>query len=232
MQSEKRSRRRGPEADFAVSSGRRDGYDGGAMRRLPKALETLLNELGRLPGVGRRGAERMAVHLLEAPPGRARALAEAIADLRDKVTACARCGNWSEDELCPVCADPHRDTRVLCVVERPGDLWAFEQSESFAGLYHVLGGTLSPMNGVTAGDLTIAALQRRVREEGIEEVILATNPSVDGDATAHYLGQLLAPTGVRLSRIAQGVPQGGHLDYADAGTLRLALEGRRRLDEG
>lgn len=200
------------------------------MPALPRAFQDLLHELTRLPGIGRRGAERIVIHLLESSPEQALSLARAIERLRAEVRTCSRCGNWAEAELCPICADTRRDATLICVVERPGDLWAFEQSEAYNGLYHVLGGTLSPLSGVTAEDLRIGELESRIRDEAVQEVILATNPSVDGDATAHYLARRLASLGVRTTRIAQGVPLGGHLDYADSGTLRLALEGRRPLD--
>jgi recombination protein RecR len=202
------------------------------MHHLPKAFQELLHELTRLPGIGRRGAERIAIHLLESPPDQAGALAAAVENLHGRVRRCDRCANWSEEALCAICADPRRDASLLCVVERPGDLWAFEHSEGFNGLYHILGGTLSPLAGVTAEDLRIDSLERRIRDEAVAEVILATSPSIDGDATAHYLARRLAPLGARLTRIAQGVPLGGHLDYADAGTLRLALQGRRPMDSG
>ena len=201
------------------------------MSYLPAALEDLMEELIRLPGIGRRGAERLALHLLQAPPDQSEALAGAIGRLRLEVHPCRTCGNWTEGETCPICSDDRRHNGQLCVVERPSDLWAFEQAEAFRGCYHVLGGTLSPLAGITAEDLRIEELERRIRAEGITEVILATNPSVDGDATAHYLSRRLAPLGVSTTRIAQGVPLGGHLDYADPGTLRLALEGRRPLAE-
>jgi len=197
--------------------------------RLPAALEGLILELMRLPGIGRRGAERLAVHLLDAEEERPAALARALERLRREVRPCARCGNWAEAEQCTICAEPRRANGQLCVVERPTDLWAFEAAESFEGCYHVLGGALSPLAGVTADDLNIDALERRLDSESIQEVILATNPSVEGDATAHYLARRLAARPVRVTRIAQGVPLGGHLGYADAGTLRLALEGRRPL---
>ncbi|HPK03980.1 MAG TPA: recombination mediator RecR [Candidatus Sumerlaeota bacterium] len=199
------------------------------MALLPAALERLLHELTRLPGIGRRGAERIALHLLEAPPEQAGQLAEALAALRREVRPCGLCGNWAEGERCAICADPRRATGQLCVVERAVDIWAFEAAEAYQGRYHVLGGTLSPLAGVTADDLRITELEDRLGPEGISEVILATNASVDGDATAHYLSQRLSERGLRTTRIAQGVPLGGHLDYADPGTLRLALQGRRPL---
>lgn len=201
------------------------------MNNLPKALDTLLAELMRLPGVGRRGAERLAMHLLEKPAEQAASLARAIEALRQQIRPCAICGNWAESETCWICADPARKNGQLCIVEGPSDLWAFEQAEIFGGRYHVLGGALSPLAGVTAEDLRIDDLERRLRDEKIGEVIIATNPSVDGDATAHYLARRLATTGIKTTRIATGVPLGGHLGYADAGTLRLALEGRRPLEK-
>ena len=200
------------------------------MARLPAALENLLHELTRLPGIGRRGAERIAMHLLQAPPEQVQTLAQALERLRKEVKSCAVCGNWAQGEICAICADERRRNGQLCIVERPTDLWAFEQAEAFGGRYHVLGGTLSPLSGVTADDLRIEELERRIGEEAIREVILATNPSVEGDATAHYLARRLAPLQVNVTRIAQGVPLGSHLGYADAGTLRLALEGRRTLE--
>ncbi|MEN6626697.1 MAG: recombination mediator RecR [Candidatus Sumerlaeia bacterium] len=200
------------------------------MIRLPNALEILLHELRRLPGVGRRAAERLALHLLEAPAEDAAALARAIEQLRQEVRTCSVCGNFTDGELCSICSDERRATGQLCVVEKPSDLWAFEQAEAYRGRYHVLGGTLSPLAGVTADDLRIAELEQRIELEQIKEIILATNPSVDGDATAIYLAHRLAPMGLKVTRIAQGVPLGGHLDYADAGTLRLALDGRRPVE--
>ena len=197
------------------------------MHLLPAALERLLHELTRLPGIGRRGAERIALHLLQSTREQSEALASAIGRVQDEVHTCPQCGNWTDAPMCPICSDPRRVSTQICVVERPPDLWAFEQAEAYAGRYLVLGGTLSPLAGVTADDLRIDLLERRIRDEAVQEVIIATNPSVDGDATAHYLAQRLAPLGVKISRIAQGVPLGGHLDYSDAGTLRLALEGRR-----
>lgn len=199
------------------------------MARLPRPVEDLLEELRRLPGIGPRGAERIAVHLMAAPAGQSHALADALRRAADQVQLCAVCGNWCEGRMCTVCRDPARANGKLCVVERVVDLWAFEHAEAFDGRYHILGGTLSPLAGVTPDDLRIAELEARMADEAIAEVILATNPNVDGDATAHYLAQRLAPSGCRVTRIALGLPLGGHLDYADAGTLRLALEGRRGM---
>ena len=196
----------------------------------PGPIEKLMERLVRLPGIGRRGAERVVAHLLDAPPGEAKALGEALIDFRAKVRTCERCGSWCEDKLCAICSDPRREEGRLCVVERPADLKAFEQSGAFHGRYHVLGGTLSPLHGVTPDHLNIDPLLRRIREEEIKEVIVATSPTVEGDATAHYLAQQLAPLGVEVTRIGIGVPLGANLSYADAGTLKLALEGRRKLE--
>ena len=201
-----------------------------AMKRLPAPLRALMDELTRLPGIGRRGAERIVQHLLQVPPERVHALATTLQTLRRDVRHCNVCGDWTDSDTCSICSDSQRANGQLCVVERPPDLWAFEESDAYRGRYHVLGGTLSPLAGVTAEVLSIDALERRIDGEGIREVILATNASVDGDATAHYLARRLAARGVQSSRIAQGVPLGGHLDYADPGTLRLALEGRRPID--
>jgi recombination protein RecR len=202
------------------------------MPPLPSALNLLLQSLTLLPGIGRRGAERIALKLLESPEDQATQLAQALQDLHRNCTRCPSCGTWAEhDRLCSICSDPARDSRQLCVVERAPDMWAFEQSDAFNGHYHILGGSLSPLNGVTAEDLRLKELLARINNENVQELILATSPSVDGDATAHYIADCLAGSAVRISRIARGVPVGCHLDYADAGTLRSALEGRRLLNE-
>lgn len=198
---------------------------------LPRAIEKLMHELTRLPGMGRRGAERVILHLLARPKEQAESLALALTELHLNVHPCPVCGHWSEGETCAICADQHRSSERLCVVEKPSDVWAFEQADAFEGRYHVLGGVLSPMAGITAEDLNIDTLERRIADEGVREVILATNPSVDGDATAHYLAGRLRGLGVAVTRIATGVPLGGHLDYADAGTLRLALNERRHYED-
>lgn len=199
------------------------------MTRLPSAIERLIHELTRLPGVGRRAAERIVTSLLEAPPDRAESLRDALGRLRVEVAFCSRCGAWAEGALCGVCSDPNRDAGTLLVVERPADLYSFEGSGAFRGRYHVLGGTLSPMRGVAASDLSVDRLLERVQEERVTEVILATSPTVEGDATAHYLAQALAPSGARVARIGMGLPLGASLGYADPGTLKLAIEGRRNF---
>ncbi len=200
---------------------------------LPPAIEKIIHELTRLPGIGRKGAERLVLHLLRERPENAQSLAGAIADLHNKVRHCQCCGNWAERDRCVICENEQRNPRRICVIEQPSDIWAFEQEEIYDGLYHVLGGVLSPMAGVTADDLAIDALEDRIEADDVEELIIATNPSVDGDATAHYLWQRLGAVGsgeLKITRIATGVPIGGHLDYADPGTLRHALEGRRPLN--
>jgi recombination protein RecR len=200
------------------------------MAKLPGPIADLIEKLIRLPGIGRRGAERLVTHLLTAPEEQVESLADSLVKLRTQVNACQLCGHWCEGDLCTICADPARREARLCVVESSSDLFAFEQSGAFAGRYHVLGGRLSPLNGVTPEELNIERLMRRIRDEAIVEVIVATSPTVEGDATATYLARRIAPLGVEVARIGLGLPLGASLGYADAGTLRLALEGRRRLD--
>lgn len=196
----------------------------------PAAVESLIEQLRRLPGIGRRGAERIVTHLLEASPRQAEDLVAALGALRERVHPCPRCGSWCEEAECRICRNEHRANGRLCVVERPTDLYAFEESGAFDGCYHVLGGTISPLGGVMPEDLSIDRLLGRVREEAIQEVIIALSPTVEGDATALYLAQQLAPLGVSVTRIGLGLPLGASLGYADPGTLKLALEGRRRMD--
>ena len=202
------------------------------MSPLPPALNSLLQSLARLPGIGRRGAERIALHLLESPAEQSILFSNALQDLHKECTRCPSCGTWAEyGRLCSICTDPERKSLQLCVVERAPDMWAFEQSGAFRGRYHILGGSLSPLNGITADDLRLNELMTRVDGEDVQELILATSPSVDGDATAQYIADCLTNSEVRISRIAQGVPVGCHIDYADAGTLRSALKGRRPFSE-
>jgi len=199
------------------------------MANLPRALENLVAELGKLPGVGRRSAERMAFGLLAAPHERAEALARAASELHQRVGTCDVCGYYTEDGVCPICSDANREDQVLCVVEDSLDVIAFERSASFRGRYHVLGGVLSPLKGVTPDDLNIASLRQRISDPQITEIILATSPSVEGDATAIYLADVLAREGLAITRIGRGVPVGGSLELIDGGTLRMALEGRRSV---
>jgi recombination protein RecR len=197
---------------------------------LPEPLERLVARLLRLPGIGRRGAQRIAFHLAGAPAADVRALAEAIAALPEVLSPCIVCGNIAGAELCPVCADPRRDRAVLCVVELAENLAAVERTAAFRGVYHVLGGAISPLRGVGPGDLAVDALLARLATGEIREVILATNPTVEGEATAHYLARLIVPSGVRVTRPATGLPVGGELDFIDQATLARALEARQGFD--
>ena len=190
-------------------------------------LERVIQELSKLPGVGRKTAQRLAFHLLDAPASEARALAEAILELRERIVFCSRCFNVGDAALCPVCSDARRDPSLLCVVEQPSDVAAFERAAAFRGVYHVLGGALSPLRDVGPDDLHIRELVARIESGDVREVILATSPSVEGEATAVYLARLLKPAGVGVTRLAQGLPAGASLEFTDDLTLRRALEGRR-----
>src|SRR2546422_374133 len=195
-----------------------------------KYLELLVEELVKLPSIGQKSAQRLALHLLRAPREDALRLAEAIRALRERVGFCTVCGNFSEQEPCPMCRDEQRDAAVVCVVEQPGDVLAFERTGQFKGRYHVLGGALSPLDGTHPEQLRIQPLLDRLRREPIREVILATNPNVAGEATALYLSRLLGPLGLKVTRIARGVPMGSDLEYSDLVTLARALEGRREVE--
>ncbi|HEX4778687.1 MAG TPA: recombination mediator RecR [Acidimicrobiia bacterium] len=193
-------------------------------------VQTLIDELGRLPGVGPKSAQRIAFYLLKVAPEDAKRLAHAIVDAKEKVSWCRRCFNIAEGELCGFCRDERRDSRVLCVVEEPRDIVALERTQELHGRYHVLQGAISPIEGIGPEQLRIRELLERIANEGVEEVILATNPNIEGEATAMYLARLLKPLGVRVTRIASGLPVGGDLEYADEVTLGRALEGRREVD--
>lgn len=197
------------------------------MTPLPEVLERLLAELGKLPGVGRRSAERMAFSLLAAPEEQARALASALGELHTRIGTCPVCGYFTEDGRCPVCEDPSRDGSLLCIVEDPMDVIAFERAGGYRGRYHVLGGLLSPLKGIGPSDLRVAPLLERVASPEVREIILATSPGVEGDATSIYLSRELERDGLLITRIGRGVPVGGALELIDSGTLRMALEGRR-----
>ena len=190
-------------------------------------LETLVDRLAGLPSIGRKSAQRLAYHVLAAPLEEVEGLSRALIDARRSVRPCALCGNHAEAERCAICLNPRRDATLVCVVERPADVAAFERLGTYRGLYHVLGGTLSALDGVGPEDLNIAKLVARSAEGGVKEVIVATNATVDGQTTAHYLTERLKPTGVAISRLAHGVPVGGELDYLDDGTLTAALKARR-----
>ncbi|MGE5235649.1 MAG: recombination mediator RecR [Acidobacteriota bacterium] len=199
------------------------------MELRPPAVRRLLEELEQLPGIGPRTATRLVQHLLRAPLA-AQRLSAAVTSAASQVRHCSTCFLLTEDDPCQVCRDEGRDRGVLCVVEDPLNAWALEATAEFHGLYHVLGGTLDPLHGVGPEELTITALRHRIDSGGIREVILATNSTVEGEATAHYIARVVRPTGVRVSRIAFGLPAGGEISYADQVTLTRALSGRRGMD--
>ena len=192
-------------------------------------LQRLIDELARLPGVGKKSAQRMAFHLLGVEREDAVRLSSAIVDMRDQLRICNRCFNVTAGEECTICRDPKRDQTVVCVVERAQDIAVIERTQEFRGRYHVLGGAISPIGGVGPSQLRIAELGRRIEDEGITELILATNPTVEGDVTAMYIAREMKPKGVRVTRLAMGLPVGGDLDYADELTLGRALAGRLEL---
>jgi recombination protein RecR len=195
-----------------------------------KYLELLVEELGKLPSIGQKTAQRLALHILRASKEDSLRLSDAIRAVKERVGLCGVCGNFSDEDPCRLCADPQRDPALVCVVEQPGDVMAFERTGRFGGRYHVLGGALSPLDGTHPEDLRIKPLLERLRDNTVTEVILATNPNVAGEATALYLSKLLAPLGVRVTRIARGVPMGSDLEYSDQVTLARALEGRREVE--
>lgn len=199
------------------------------MRTAPP-IERLVSALKRLPGIGEKSAGRLAFFLLGAPEALVRELAEAITRLQQEIVLCQECFDLTDTSPCSLCRDSKRDPSLLCVVEEPADLAAIDRSGSFRGRFHVLGGTLAPIDGVGPGALRIAELEERVRRGGVREVILATNPNAEGDATAHYISERLRPLGVKLSRIAYGMPLGGDLEYADHVTIGLSVENRRAID--
>lgn len=193
------------------------------------AIDDLTSELSKLPGIGKKTALRLTYHLLKQPADRSLRLAHALEVLAERVHPCPQCHNLTEADLCAICADPRRDASVICAVEEASDIGAIERSGEYRGLFHVLGGRLSPLDGVSASDLAIDDLVKRVAEGGVREVILATNPSIEGEATALYVQQALAPTRVRVTRIARGLPVGGDLEYADGVTIAQALVARREM---
>ena len=192
------------------------------------SVDNLIVQLARLPGVGRRTAQRLAFHLLKASEADALALADAIREVKERIGFCTECGNLAEEPVCQICSDARRDRSLICVVEDPSDLVALERTHEYRGLYHVLGGALSPLDGVDPGDLRIQLLLERVGSDGVEEVVLATNPTMTGEATAAYLADRLRDR-VRVTRLASGLPVGGDLEYADEVTLGRALAGRREM---
>lgn len=194
-------------------------------------VQTLIDELGRLPGIGPKSAQRIAFHLLKVPEEDATRLAAAITEAKARVRFCERCFNVAEGELCPICDDPSRDSSTLCVVEESRDIVAIEKTGEYRGRYHVLLGAMSPLEGIGPEQLKVRELVNRLEPEGVAEVILCTNPNIEGDVTAMYLARMLKPLSVRVTRIASGLPVGGDLEYADEITLGRALEGRRAIEE-
>ncbi|HEY9349083.1 MAG TPA: recombination mediator RecR [Acidothermales bacterium] len=193
-------------------------------------VQDLIDELGRLPGIGPKGAQRIAFYLLAADPADVRRLVSALVEVKEKVRFCRTCGNVSEAEECRICLDLRRDPTVLCVVEEPKDVVAIERTREFRGRYHVLGGAISPIEGIGPDDLRVRELMTRLADGTITELILATDPNLEGEATATYLARLIKPMGLRVTRLASGLPVGGDLEYADEVTLGRAFEGRRLLD--
>ncbi len=194
------------------------------------AVQDLIDELGRLPGIGPKGAQRIAFHLLAAEPADVGRLAAALQRVKDEVKFCKTCGNVAEAEQCRICLDPRRDETVICVVEEPKDVVAIERTREFRGRYHVLGGAISPIEGIGPDDLRVRELLQRLQDGAITELILATDPNLEGEATATYLARLIKPMGLRVTRLASGLPVGGDLEYADEVTLGRAFSGRRLLD--
>jgi len=194
------------------------------------AVQDLIDELGRLPGVGPKSAQRIAFHLLAADPVDVRRLVVALTEVKEKVRFCRICGNVSEQEECRICRDPRRDLAVICVVEESKDVVAIEKTREFRGRYHVLGGAISPIEGIGPDDLHIRELLTRLSDGAVTELILATDPNLEGEATATYLARLIGPMGVRITRLASGLPVGGDLEYADEVTLGRAFEGRRQVE--
>jgi recombination protein RecR len=197
---------------------------------LPPAVIALQDELSKMPGVGKKGALRMAMHLLKSTREEVETLSRAVMDVKDKVKVCSICGFLSDRDPCPICTDPKRQAGLIVAVEQPGDVIALEKGGIFPGKYHVLGGALAPLDNIGPDDLRISELEARIEKEGIEEIIVATNPTPEGEQTGMYLAKLLRPRGIKVSRIARGIPVGADLENADDLTLTRALEGRRDLD--
>jgi len=199
------------------------------MQYFPAALQNLTDQFGRLPGIGGKTAQRLAFHVLNLPYDQAQEFAEAILEAKRTVHTCAVCQNLTDREICPICEDPQRDQGIICVVAEPKDVIAMERSREFSGVYHVLHGVISPLNHVTQDDIRIKELLQRVAEGDVREVIMATNPDTEGEATAMYISRLLRPMEIKVTRLAYGVPVGSQLEYADEVTLSRALEGRQEM---
>jgi recombination protein RecR len=195
----------------------------------PKPVQNLIAQIAKLPGIGKRSAERIALHLLKAAPDASRQLAQAILETKSKIRNCSRCGGYTEADPCDICQSPQRDPKLICVVEGPNDILSLERTGSFTGVYHALMGRISPLNGIGPEQLRIAALVERVKREQPAEVVLALGAEVESEATAHYVAEQLQPTGVTVTRIGLGLPAGSALEAADEVTLTRALEGRRKL---
>ena len=199
------------------------------MPEYAEPMARLIEELRRLPGIGSKSAQRIAFHLLKAEPEETERLAVALRDLKQNIRLCEVCNNFTDTSPCSYCSDPSRDARLLCVIEEPANIVPIERTGKYRGRYHVLHGTLSPLQGIGPDQLRIANLLERVNAGGVEEIIVATNPNVEGEATAMYLSKLLKPLGVRVTRIAMGMPVGGELEYTDSATVAKAMEGRKEL---
>ena len=199
------------------------------MSYYPASIQNLIKHIAKLPGIGEKTAERLAMHILRGSRQEAERLAQSILDVKDKVRLCSRCFALSDDEICSMCSDPARDATFVCVVEQPADMVAVEKSGAFRGLYHILCGALSPMNGVGPEDIRIRELLARIEKDQVKEIVLATGTNVEGEATASYIAQVLAKYPVKITRIASGVPMGGDLKYVDQVTLKRALETRHDL---
>ncbi len=199
------------------------------MAHYAKPLNRLINELGKLPGIGGKTAQRLAFHILSLPEGEAESIADAITCARRDMTYCSVCGDLTDSDPCAICRDEKRERDTICVVEDPRDVAAMERIKEYHGLYHVLHGAISPMEGVGPEDINLRSLIVRLQENDVKEVILATNPTVEGEATAMYIARLIKPSGIEVSRIAHGIPVGGDLEYADEMTLYKAMEGRTKL---
>jgi len=193
-----------------------------------RSIEELVEKLSKFPGIGRKTAQRMAYHILNLPKEDVFSLAEAIRGVKEKVKLCSICFNLTEEDPCPICTDPQRDRSIICVVEEPKDVLTIEQAGGYNGLFHVLGGVISPLDGVGPEELRVRELAVRLRE-GVKEVIIATNPTTEGEATALYLSKFIKQLGIRVTRIARGIPMGGELEYADRATLSKAIEGRTQM---
>jgi recombination protein RecR len=199
------------------------------MRGYPKPLARLINEMSKLPGIGSKTAQRLAFYILSLDDKEANQLADAITTAKREMKYCSVCGNLTDEDPCAICSDPSRDPNQICVVESPKDVMAMERIKEYNGLYHVLHGVISPMEGIGPEDINLMPLLKRLQANDVKELIIATNPNIEGEATAMYLARLIKPSGIKVSRIAHGIPVGGDLEYADEVTLLKAMEGRREL---